>query len=102
MRVQIKAIVLFIFIFAAAYTLRVIIVPNVVPIAEGEQPSWQLQFAFALKSIENIGIFGMVIVLLLAMSRWLMPLSGRIFSCEETHPENEVDDRLGGAERHQR
>jgi hypothetical protein len=44
-------------------------------LADGEQPIWQLQLAFALKTIEDIAIFGALIVLLLAVSRWLKLLA---------------------------
>jgi hypothetical protein len=43
----------FALIFGAAYLARFAIVPNVMPIADVEQPGWQLQFAVVLKAIEN-------------------------------------------------
>jgi hypothetical protein len=44
------------------------IVPDVMPIADGEQPSWQIQVAFIIASVQNIGLMGMAIVVLLALS----------------------------------
>jgi hypothetical protein len=46
---------------------RILIVPNVAPIAEGEESNWQIQIAFLLTSVENIGLFGMVLVMILAL-----------------------------------
>jgi hypothetical protein len=42
-------------------------VPNVVPIADGEQSGWQVQIAFILTSVQNIGLFGMGLVMLLGL-----------------------------------
>jgi hypothetical protein len=69
-----RAMALFALIFGAAYLIRVAIVPNVMPIADTEQPGWQLQFAFVVKAIENVGLFGMIIALLLALYNWLREL----------------------------
>jgi hypothetical protein len=54
-----KPLLLFASIFAAAYVARVLIVPNVAPIAEGTQSIWPIQVAFLLTSVQNIGLFGM-------------------------------------------
>jgi hypothetical protein len=43
-------------------------VPNVAPVAEGEQSNWQIQVAFALMSAQNIGLLGMVLVVLVVLS----------------------------------
>ena len=72
--VCLRALVLFALIFGAAYLARVAIVPNVMPIADTEQPGWQLQFAFVVKAIENVGLFGMIIARLLALYSWLREL----------------------------
>jgi hypothetical protein len=77
MRTFLKSLLLFVLIFAAAYVARVLFVPNVAPIAEGEQSNWQLQLAFFLASIQNIGLFGMSLVLLLALLRQLKTLIAR-------------------------
>jgi hypothetical protein len=68
MYVFLKSLLLFALIFAVAYVARMVIVPDVMPIADGEQPGWQVQVAFVITSIQNIGLFGMAIVLLLALS----------------------------------
>jgi hypothetical protein len=67
MRIFLKSLLLFISIFAVAYAARILIVPNVAPIAEGEQSNWQIQVAFLLMSVQNIGLFGMVLVVLVAI-----------------------------------
>jgi hypothetical protein len=40
MRTFLKSLLLFASIFAAAYMARILMVPNVAPIAEGEQSNW--------------------------------------------------------------
>jgi hypothetical protein len=67
MRIFVKSLLLFASIFAAAYIARVLIVPDVVPIAEGEESNWQIQVAFFFMSVQNIGLFGMVLVVLVAL-----------------------------------
>jgi hypothetical protein len=62
-----KSLLLFASVFAAAYAARILIVPDVVPIAEGEQSSWQIDVALLLTSVQNIGLFGMILVILLAL-----------------------------------
>ena len=69
-----KSLLLFASIFAAAYVTRILIVPNVVPIAEGEQSNWQVQIAFFLMSVQNIGLFGMVLIVLVASSSQIKKL----------------------------
>jgi hypothetical protein len=66
-RTFLKSMLLFALIFAAAYGARILFVPDVVPIADGEQSSWQLQLAFFLTSVQNVGLFGMSLMLLLAL-----------------------------------
>lgn len=74
MRAFVKPLLLFVTIFAAAYVARQLIVPDVVPIAEGESSSWQLQVAFLLTSIINVGAFGTGLILLLGLLRELKKL----------------------------
>jgi hypothetical protein len=68
MRVFLKSLLLFALIFSVAYVARMMFVPDVGPIADGEQPGWQVQVAFVITSIQNVGLFGMAVVLLLALS----------------------------------
>jgi uncharacterized iron-regulated membrane protein len=58
---------LFALIFSAAYIARMLTVPNVIPIADGEQSGWQVQIAFLLTSVQNIGLFGMGLVMLVGL-----------------------------------
>jgi hypothetical protein len=67
MRIFLKSFLLFALIFSAAYIARILIVPNVMPIADGEQPGWQVQVAFILTSIQNIGLIGLTLVVVLAL-----------------------------------
>jgi hypothetical protein len=67
MRIFLKAFLLFALFFAAAYIARISIASNGLPIADGHQSGWQIQIAFALMSVENIGLFGMAIVALVAL-----------------------------------
>ena len=67
MRSFLKSLLLFASIFAAAYVARILIVPNVAPIAGGEESNWQIQVAFFLMSVQNIGLFGMVLIVLVAL-----------------------------------
>jgi hypothetical protein len=67
MRIFLKSFLLFTLIFLAAYIARILMVPNVVPIADGEQSGWQVQIAFILTSVQNIGLFGMGLVMLLGL-----------------------------------
>jgi hypothetical protein len=67
MRVFLKSFLLFALTFSAAYVARILIVPDVVPIADGKQSGWQVQIAFPLTSVQNIGLFGMALVMILAL-----------------------------------
>ncbi|MGD0848420.1 hypothetical protein [Bradyrhizobium sp.] len=67
MRIFLKSFLLFALTFAAAYIVRILTVPQVVPIADGEQSGWQVQVAFLLTSVQNIGLFGMALVMILAL-----------------------------------
>ena len=77
MRGFIKSLLLFASIFAAAYAARVLIVPDVVPIGEGEQSSWQVDLAFVLTSVQNVGLFGTAVVMLLALLKPFRNLTAR-------------------------
>jgi hypothetical protein len=72
-----KSLLLFALVFAAAYAGRILIVPDVMPIAEGEQSSWQVDVAFLLTSAQNIGLFGMIIVILLGLLNQFRNLAAR-------------------------
>ena len=77
MRIFLKSLSLFALIFLAAYVARATIVPNVMPIADGELPGWQVQVAFILASVQNIGLIGMALVMLVALSSRLKGLIAR-------------------------
>jgi hypothetical protein len=67
MRTFLKSLLVFVSIFAAAYIARLLIVPDVMPIAEGRQSGWQIDVAFFLTSVQNIGLSGTALVVLLAL-----------------------------------
>ena len=77
MRIFLKSLALFCLIFLVAYVARITIVPNAMPIADGEQPGWQVQVAFVVTSIQNIGLIGMALVILVALSGQLKSLITR-------------------------
>jgi hypothetical protein len=77
MRIFLRSLLLFASIFAVAYMARILIVPSVVPIAEGEQSNWQIQLAFFLTSVQNVGLFGMIVVMLVALPSQLKGLAAR-------------------------
>ena len=77
MRIFLKSLSLFTLIFLVAYAARVTIVPDAMPIADGEQPGWQVEAAFIITSVQNIGVIGMAIVLLVALSSRLEGLIAR-------------------------
>ena len=74
MRIFLKVFLLFALIFSATYIARILTVPNVIPIADGEQSGWQVQIAFVLTSVQNIGLFGMGLVILLGLLKQLRSL----------------------------
>ena len=74
MRFFLKSLLLFALIFSAAYIARILMVPNVLPIPDGEPSGWQVQIAFVLTSVQNIGLFGMGLVMLLGLLKQLRSL----------------------------
>ena len=58
--------------FLAAFTTRIVFLPDVLPIAATEEPqsSWAFQAAFLLQAIENIAVLGLVLVLAALAAQW--------------------------------
>jgi hypothetical protein len=71
MRAYLRLLLLFALTAGAAYLASRILVPNAAPVADSEQPQWYLQLAFVLRSIELIGLGGMVLVLVAGLAAWL-------------------------------
>lgn len=71
MRPYLKALLFFAMLFAASHVVRLIVTPGVTPVADNEQPTLKFLSAFVLKSLENIGLYGTVIVLLFGVG-WLL------------------------------
>jgi hypothetical protein len=59
-------------VFVAAFAVRLIWLPDVLPLAATEeaQPLWAFQAAFMLKAIENIAALGLVLVLAAVAAQW--------------------------------
>lgn len=71
MRTYLNLLLLFAVTAGAAYLASPTFVPDAVPVADSEQPQWYLQLAFVLRSIELIGLGGMVFVPVSGLSAWL-------------------------------
>lgn len=71
MRVYLRVILLFALSAGAAYLASRALVPEALPVAESEQPQWYLQLAFVLRSVEFVGLGGMILVLLSGLLAWL-------------------------------
>ena len=71
MNVAAKLLILCAAIFAAAYVLAKLFVPDVVPIGfeDTEQPIWQVVIAFLLRAIENVAVLGAIVVAVAAISQ---------------------------------
>ena len=74
----VKILLLFASAFVVAWLVHQAIVPDVVPVADGdEQANWQVQTAFVLLAIENIGLGGAVLVVVAAVLDRLQKLRAR-------------------------
>lgn len=58
-----RSLLLFTLVFGLAFLAHKMLVPNVVPVADGEQSNWQVQLAFVLVSLEYISLGGAGLVL---------------------------------------
>jgi hypothetical protein len=67
MRIFLKAFLLSALFFVAAQLLVSRPSPTACRSQIGHQSGWQVQIAFVLMSVENIRLFGMAIVMLLAL-----------------------------------
>lgn len=65
MRPYVKMLLLFALAFVAAWLAHQAIVPNVVPVFDGDgQVNWQVQAAFVLLAIQYIGLGGAMLVVI--------------------------------------
>jgi hypothetical protein len=69
MRAYLKLLLVFTLTAGAASASR-IFVPDAVPVADSEAPQWVLQTAFVLRSIELIGLGGIVLALVAGLAAW--------------------------------
>jgi hypothetical protein len=78
MPAYLKLFLLFVAAFCMAWLAHQAIVPNVVPVADGDgQANWQVQAAFVLLAIENIGLGGAALVVVAAVLNRLQRLRAR-------------------------
>jgi hypothetical protein len=78
MHPYVKIFLLFASAFVLAWLAHQSIVPNVVPVADGDrQSNWQVQTAFLLLSIEYTGLGGAVLVVVAAILTRLQKLRAR-------------------------
>jgi len=77
MRVFLKPLALFALIASFGYVARIIVAPDVQPIGDREQAGWDIHVAFVLTSIQNIGLIGLAIVSVLALSTEIRRLLAR-------------------------
>jgi hypothetical protein len=65
-----NAILFFVLLWASAFAVRMLFLPDVLPVAEGEQAAGSILAAFILRSVENTGLFGLIITLLFGLG-WI-------------------------------
>jgi len=60
-------------IFATAFSVRMMFLPDVLPIAVAEetQSLWALEATFLLRAVENIAALSAVLVLAASVARWV-------------------------------
>jgi hypothetical protein len=68
MRIFVKLLALFALITLFGYGVRMAVAPDVLPIGDREQAGWDVHIAFLLMAVQNIGLIGMAIVAVLAVS----------------------------------
>lgn len=71
MLLYLKGMLLFALVAGAAFVVSAVLVGDVVPIADSEQPQPYLQLAFVLKTIELTSLGGAALVLISALAVWL-------------------------------
>lgn len=54
-------------LFGVAYGLRLLLVPDVVAIADRPQVTWRVELAFVLDALQNLGAGAAALTLLLAL-----------------------------------
>jgi hypothetical protein len=71
MHAYLRALLFFAIVFVAAYAVRLLVAPGVLPVDIDEHPSGNFLTAFVLKSVENVGLYGSIIVLIFGLG-WLL------------------------------
>jgi hypothetical protein len=72
MRTSLLLLLVSIGVFAAAFAARMMLLPDVLPIASAEeaQSLWALEAAFLLRALENIAALSAVVVLVASAAQW--------------------------------
>jgi hypothetical protein len=70
MRAYLQLLLLSTLTAGAAYLASRALVPDALPVAESDQPHWYFHLASILRSIEFIGLGGMVLVPLSGLLAW--------------------------------
>lgn len=70
---SLKLLCLSLIVFASAFAVEQLLVPDVVPIAwsDGPQPSWKVQLAFLLSATENVAGFCAILAVFVAGASYL-------------------------------
>ncbi len=71
MRTYLRALLFFALLFVIGFTTRVRLAPGVLPVDIDEHPTGKFLAAFVLKSVENVGLYGSIIVLIFGLG-WLL------------------------------
>jgi type II secretory pathway component PulF len=67
LRVYAKCLALFAALFCVSYGLRLLVVPDIVAIADREQATWRVEIAFVLDTLQNLGAGGAALTVVLAV-----------------------------------
>ncbi|MDR3464581.1 MAG: hypothetical protein P4M07_01420 [Xanthobacteraceae bacterium] len=67
LRVYAKCLALFAALFCVSYGLRILVVPDIVAIADREQATWRVEVAFVLDTLQNLGAGGAALTVALGV-----------------------------------
>ncbi len=80
-------------VFAVAFAVGRLLVPDMVPIAYAEQsqPSWAVMTAFGLRAVELTAAWIAIMSLSITTGAWLKARLGRLFSTGPSRPPSRTD-----------
>jgi hypothetical protein len=81
-------------VFAIAFTVGRLLVPDIGPIAYAEQPqpSWAVMTAFGLRAVELTAAWIAIMSLSITTGAWVKARLGRLFSDAPSHPSSQTDE----------